>query len=159
MADEAIIKGRNIVIAIDGSEHAKFAYKWYLSNARREDDKVYLIHAVEMNDLMAYQQFSSPYSYDPDVLASMLKQEKKRVTEQLQQYAELLTETGVNGTVKSVHTTTPGEGIVKIAKELDADVIITGCRGLGKIRRTLIGSTSDYILHHSHIPVVVCRHE
>jgi hypothetical protein len=27
MADEAISKGRNIVIAIDGSEHAKFAYK------------------------------------------------------------------------------------------------------------------------------------
>lgn len=64
----------------------------------------------------------------------------------------------VNGTVKSVHTTTPGEGIVKIAKDVDAAVIITGCRGLGKIRRTFIGSTSDYILHHSHVPVVVCRH-
>lgn len=159
MADEAISKGRNIVIAIDGSEHAKFAYKWYLSNVRREDDKIYLVHAVEMNEMMASQPFTSPYSYDPDVMASILKQEKKRVTEELQQYAELLTETGVNGTVKSVHTTTPGEGIVKIAKDLDADVIITGCRGLGKIRRTFIGSTSDYILHHSHIPVVVCRHE
>ena len=45
----------------------------------------------------------APYSYDPDVMASILKQEKKRVTEELQQYAELLTETGVCLLIFSPH--------------------------------------------------------
>lgn len=56
-----------------------------------------------------------------------------------------------------MHTSNPGEGIVKSATELDAALIVTGTRGLGNIRRTLIGSTSDYILHHAHAPVMICR--
>lgn len=103
------------------------------------------------------QQFSNPYSFDPDLLASTLTKEKERVTDSLQQYANLLAETGVNGTVRSVHTKTPGEGIIKAAKELDADLIITGSQGLGLLRRTLIGSCMDYVLTHSPVPVVIAR--
>lgn len=44
-----------------------------------------------------------------------------------------------------------------MAKEEHADIIVTGTRGQGKIRRTLLGSVSDYIIHHSHVPVLVCR--
>ncbi|XP_052081180.1 stress response protein NhaX-like isoform X3 [Mytilus californianus] len=158
MTEEAKTGGKNVVIAMDGSEHSKYAFKWFVDNCRKEDDHVYIVHAVEMNEMISSQQFSSPYSFDPDVLASILKKEKERVTQELQQYAALLTESGVDGTVKSVHTSNPGDGIVKCAAELNAAIIVTGTRGLGKIRRTLIGSTSDYILHHAHVPVMICRH-
>lgn len=53
----------------------------------------------------------------------------------------------------------PGEVICKIADEEGAKLIITGTRGLGTIRRTLLGSVSDYIIHHSHVPVLVTRHK
>jgi hypothetical protein len=52
----------------------------------------------------------------------------------------------------------PGECIVHKAKEAEAELIVTGCRGLGTIRRTILGSVSDYIIHHSDVPVFVCRH-
>lgn len=52
----------------------------------------------------------------------------------------------------------PGEMVISTAKKEHADVIICGCRGLGKLRRTFTGTVSDYIVHHSHVPVVVCRH-
>lgn len=51
----------------------------------------------------------------------------------------------------------PGEAILKIAKEENATLIVTGTRGLGKIRRTVLGSVSDYVIHHSPVPVLVCR--
>lgn len=51
----------------------------------------------------------------------------------------------------------PGHAIIEKAKELNASYIVTGSRGLGKIRKTLLGSVSSYLLHHSHIPVVVCK--
>lgn len=50
-----------------------------------------------------------------------------------------------------------GEAIVSVAKEEKAQLIVTGCRGMGKIRRTFLGSVSDYVIHHAHCPVLVCR--
>lgn len=53
----------------------------------------------------------------------------------------------------------PGASIVKAAAEQKAGMIICGSRGRGLIRRTILGSVSDYVLHHAHVPVIVCKHE
>ena len=52
----------------------------------------------------------------------------------------------------------PGEIIVKVSRDMKAQLIVLGSRGMGTIRRTLLGSVSDYVMHHSHIPVLVCKH-
>lgn len=49
----------------------------------------------------------------------------------------------------------PGEGICSCAEKEKADLIVMGTRGLSSLRRTVLGSVSDYVLHHSHIPVAV----
>lgn len=54
-----------------------------------------------------------------------------------------------------VHSGDTGETICAIAEVENADAIVVGCRGLGVIRRTFLGSVSDYVLHHVHIPVTV----
>ena len=53
----------------------------------------------------------------------------------------------------------PGNSIVKAAEERKAGMIICGSRGQGLIRRTILGSVSDYVLHHAHVPVIICKHE
>lgn len=53
----------------------------------------------------------------------------------------------------------PGEVICHVAKDEKADLIVTGTRGMGSIRRTFLGSVSDYILHHAHVPVLIARHK
>ena len=50
-----------------------------------------------------------------------------------------------------------GHGIVKKATSLEVGLIVLGTRGHGLIRRTILGSVSDYVLHHSSIPVVICH--
>ena len=62
-----------------------------------------------------------------------------------------------HGVLRTV-TGKPGEQIVRIAEEENADMIVTGTRGMGKVRRTILGSVSDYLVHHAHCPVVVCRY-
>ncbi len=52
----------------------------------------------------------------------------------------------------------PGEVICRIAEEENAAMIVTGTRGLGKVRRTILGSVSDYLVNHAHCPVIICRH-
>ena len=50
----------------------------------------------------------------------------------------------------------PGEGIVDVAEKEKGDVIVMGTRGLDMVRRTLLGSVSDYVVRHANVPVVVC---
>ena len=61
-------------------------------------------------------------------------------------------------TVEQLHGH-PGLSIVKAAEEKKAGMIICGSRGMGFIRRTVIGSISDYILHHARMPVIICKNE
>ena len=49
----------------------------------------------------------------------------------------------------------PGELICKNCEEENASVIVLGSRGQGAVRRTFLGSVSDYVVHHSHCPVCV----
>ena len=64
----------------------------------------------------------------------------------------------VSGKIKAIFGNKPGETIIAEAKENDASLIVMGTRGLGNIRRTILGSVSDFVLHHAHCPVTICRH-
>jgi nucleotide-binding universal stress UspA family protein len=52
-----------------------------------------------------------------------------------------------------------GQMIIHVAEEVDADVIVVGSHGKGWLKRVVIGSISEYVVHHSTRPVLVVRHE
>jgi nucleotide-binding universal stress UspA family protein len=47
--------------------------------------------------------------------------------------------------------------IVELADELEVGLIVMGSRGLGGVRRALMGSVSDSVVKHAHCPVMVVR--
>lgn len=51
----------------------------------------------------------------------------------------------------------PGELIVDTARKENATYVIMGRRGQGKLRRTVLGSVSDFVIHHIHCPIIVSR--
>ncbi|KAH3892672.1 universal stress protein Sll1388-like [Dreissena polymorpha] len=157
---ESVESGERVVcIAIDGSDNSKYAFQFYSDNVRKANDKVYLVHSVEINSVLhSTQWYSSPYSFDKEMLLKLLDEEKTKIRHKLEGFAVLLKDAGIDGTVKSIHAESPGEGIVKAAAEVGASLVVVGTRGMGKLRRTFMGSVSDYVLHHSPVPVLVCRH-
>lgn len=50
-----------------------------------------------------------------------------------------------------------GEVIVDMARRESAELVVIGTRGWGKIRRTILGSVSDYVIHHAHCGVLTIR--
>ncbi len=48
---------------------------------------------------------------------------------------------------------------MRVAEEIGAGLIVMGSRGLGGIRRALMGSVSDSVIRHAHCPVLVVREE
>jgi nucleotide-binding universal stress UspA family protein len=49
--------------------------------------------------------------------------------------------------------------IVKVAEDIGACLIVMGSRGLGGVRRALMGSVSDSVVRHAYCPVLVVRPE
>ncbi|XP_052286530.1 universal stress protein Slr1101-like isoform X2 [Dreissena polymorpha] len=94
----------------------------------------------------------------PAVVDQLLRELTEKVKALEEKYKKKILDLKMTGKFRTGQGK-PGEVVCKIADEEKASLIVTGTRGLGKIRRTFLGSVSDYIIHHSHVPVLVCRHE
>jgi nucleotide-binding universal stress UspA family protein len=46
---------------------------------------------------------------------------------------------------------------VRLSEELGAGTIVIGSRGLGAVKRTLMGGVSESVVRHAHCPVFVVR--
>ncbi|XP_076447697.1 universal stress protein Slr1101-like [Babylonia areolata] len=150
-------EGSKVVIAYDGSENSEYALDWYVKHMHRPGNHVTLVHVPELNEMLHSQGWAnSVYVFDREVLESMLKKEHDRIQGDLQRFADKMKSLGLGGKVKSIASNKPGEGIAKEAQ--GADMVVVGSRGLGLVRRTLLGSVSDFLVHHCHCPVLVVRH-
>ena len=47
------------------------------------------------------------------------------------------------------------ETIAREAERLNADLILLGSHGHGAIRRALLGSVSEHVLHHANRPLLI----
>jgi nucleotide-binding universal stress UspA family protein len=52
-----------------------------------------------------------------------------------------------------------GAAIVRVASEINADVLVVGSSGKGWLGRLFRGSVSDYVAHHAPCPVLLIRHD
>ncbi|OIP75574.1 MAG: universal stress protein UspA [Oscillatoriales cyanobacterium CG2_30_44_21] len=51
----------------------------------------------------------------------------------------------------------PRDVICRVVTEEAPDLLIIGSRGLGSVERMMLGSVSDYVVHHSTSPVLIVR--
>lgn len=52
---------------------------------------------------------------------------------------------------------TPGRKIVQMAKDSHFDLIVIGSRGLGGLKKLILGSISSYVVNNVAIPVLVVK--
>ena len=45
--------------------------------------------------------------------------------------------------------------VIQVADEIDASLIVCGARGLNPVKRAILGSVSEAVLHHSHRPTLI----
>lgn len=84
-------------------------------------------------------------------------QNRKESHSLLHYYVDILKHQGFNAKAIALRGD-PRDELVRKVKELHADTLILGCRGLGMVKRALLGSLSDYCVHHCECPVVVVKH-
>eukprot|EP00745_Piridium_sociabile_P028744 TRINITY_DN46411_c0_g1_i1.p1 TRINITY_DN46411_c0_g1~~TRINITY_DN46411_c0_g1_i1.p1 ORF type:complete len:155 (-),score=42.72 TRINITY_DN46411_c0_g1_i1:637-1101(-) len=139
---------RKICIPVDGSMPANRAFTWYLDDLCKEGDMVYLVHAPEYN----YNIGLPGAAANVEAIMQAAQKENTRIEEMLNAYTRQLSDRKVKVKCQTrllQGDSKPGEEIVKVATEEKVNNIVMGCRGLGKIRRTLMGSVSEYVVHHA----------
>nr|XP_043610592.1 universal stress protein YxiE-like [Erigeron canadensis] len=51
----------------------------------------------------------------------------------------------------------PKEILIEAVEQMDVDLLVVGSRGLGQIKRAVLGSISDHCAHHAKCPVLIVR--
>jgi len=142
----------NVFIAVDESKIAEKAFEWYMANLHHPDNQVTVFYHTEP---LTHSSSQAVVSSDATIMNLDLKSAECSL-----KYKSKLNELKCNGQFRmAVSNDKPGQVILKYSKEFDAKMIVMGTRGLGVVKRTLRGSVSDYIIHNSKIPVIVCPME
>ncbi|XP_065684356.1 uncharacterized protein LOC136088308 [Hydra vulgaris] len=142
---------RKNCIAVNESETSKSAFEWYLKNHHRENDAIVLLNVYEAPHL--------PTSNIASEMKSYRDEKKKQIANSvkvLELYENICKERKIKYSVAIEGTYgATGQTICDWASENKPNVIVLAQRGLSGIRRVLLGSTSDYVLHNATVPIIV----
>ncbi len=143
-----------ILLATDGSQEATLAARTAIDIADKTGSE---LHVVLVGLSVSLVGMGPAEIADiPGPRQEELNYEAQRLLDtQLKQIE------AAGGTVTQAHLRIgkADEEIIALAEELDAGLIVIGSRGLGGIRRVLMGSVSDSVVRHAHCPVLVVRKE
>jgi nucleotide-binding universal stress UspA family protein len=150
-----------ILLATDGSEEAALAANTAVDIAQNTGSELHVVHARFMLPWTDYRAPETSTSSTVDV-----EEIEKGVGRWLEEQVEQIEAQGGKVAQSHLRLGKPTEGIITVAEEIvavaediGAGLIVTGSRGLGGIRRALMGSVSDSVVRHAHCPVLVVRKE
>jgi nucleotide-binding universal stress UspA family protein len=139
----------DILLATDGSPDAALAARAAtdLSSATRA--KLHVVHVGR--SLSAYAlpadmpKEDYPFLFARD--AEVLREEQTASIEH------------AGGAIAEAHLRfgRPADGILEVAEESGAEMIVMGSRGVGPLERLVMGSVSEEVVHHAGLPVLFMR--
>jgi nucleotide-binding universal stress UspA family protein len=138
---------RNILIAWDGSRHAKRALNEAVDIARTQGSRLTLLTVAAPIHVWA-----GPYV--PPVPGAELA----RVAERIAEEGEALVPEGIAFSSRTAEGH-PGTELLKRVDAAGHDLVVMGSRGRGAVRSAVLGSVSHYILNHAHVPVLIVHDE
>jgi nucleotide-binding universal stress UspA family protein len=144
-----------ILLATDGSKEAELAFASATDLSEKTGSELHVVYVGHM-PLASYESPGAT-TLDPDLQRRMQEGAEQEARTMLDELVQRVGKTG--GEVAEVHTRLgrPDAEIVGLADELGAGLIVLGSRGLGPLRRALMGSVSDSVIRHAHCPVLVVR--
>src|ERR671921_2741664 len=140
-----------ILLATDGSEEAELAALTAVDLADATHSELHVVHVGVVPIFL--QSYPGTLGYYGKLYEQIVEESRERLRE-LSWRVKV-----AGGTVAGSHFRM-GEvdlEIVALAKELQADLIVMGCRGHRGIRRAIEGSISDAVIRHAPCPVLVVR--
>jgi nucleotide-binding universal stress UspA family protein len=134
-----------VLLATEGSPDAALAAQSAIELCERSGSELHVVHVGEY-----LPTFYAQTEEEPTELRRTAQQLLDEQTERIR---------AAGGQVAQAHLRLgrPAEQIVNLSEELGIGVIVIGSRGLGALRRAVLGSVSESVVRHAHCPVFVVR--
>jgi nucleotide-binding universal stress UspA family protein len=141
-----------VVVGVDGSAGSDAAVRWAAREAIMHKRQLTLVHA------MAPPAMAWATAPIPAELVQRQELDARAVVDDAVRIAEDAVKDAVPTEFEGqLFPSPPVPTLVDMSK--DADMVVIGARGLGSVRRVLLGSVSTALIHHAHCPVAVIHHE
>lgn len=142
------MKYENILVAVDGSKEAEWAFRKSIEIAKRNEAALNLVHVIDTRSFAAIE------AYD----RSIADRATSYGNDLLKEYKATAEAAGVSTINTFVEYGSPKAIIPKeAAKQVKADLIVCGATGLNAMERFLIGSVSEHITRSANCDVLVVR--
>jgi len=171
--------GRRIVVCVDASEHSAACLDWCKNKLFHHEDEIHLLHVYEFQPLAplpgpldTYSAMESLPDYlreDIDTDAYIVAEENRKLeiageqqaVTMMKHYQDNIANGGFLDKRPSVSVLRGActQEICDYAETHKADLLVLASRGLGAVKRFLLGSVSGYCVHNCKVPVLVVKED
>lgn len=138
---------RCVLVPVDFSEHSSAALELAIELARAAGGTIHLLHAYEL-------PLGTIPPYGISVPESLLAQVRDAAARRLEKAAHKVAAAGGSCETHVVHGAAT-EVVLDAARELGANLVVMGTRGLTGLKHVLLGSVAERTLRQAPCPVLV----
>ncbi|MCH4177732.1 MAG: universal stress protein [Streptococcaceae bacterium] len=139
---------QHILVALDGSQQSEKAFEEALQLAENNYATLYLASIINDADLS-----TSAFAF-----SKLLAEDKERVEATLYEKSRQANEKSIAEVVPIIEVGNPKQYLTEtFPEQYGIDLIVMGVTGKGKIRQTLVGSTTAYVVNHAPCNVLVVK--
>jgi len=152
-----------ILVAIDSSPMGKTIFDKALDLAKSTGAGMMLLHVLSYEDGMPMptsfgrEYYTGLSSKALEIYQQQYKESENQSLKLLQILASQAISAGISTEFSQNHGS-PGQTICDLAFNWQADLIVMGRRGRSGINELILGSASNYVLHHACCSVLVVQH-
>ena len=152
---------QKILVALDHSDMQHVVFNEALALAKAMNARLLLLHVITLEELNIV--LPAVYPYSPTLSQSMIDLYAQQREELHNRGLNMLKRLEATATAAGVVTEftqnlgSPGQAICTLARDYQADAIVMGRRGHSGLGELLVGSSSNYVLHHAPCSVMIIQ--
>jgi nucleotide-binding universal stress UspA family protein len=143
---------KRILVPVDGSAASTRGLREAIKLAKAQHAALRLVHVVD--ELLLDPSYGTAANYQ--IFFEAVRTSGKAL---LKQMASIVRETGIEPQTELLETIggRAADLIIESARKWPADLIVMGTHGRRGIRRLLLGSDAELVLHSAPVPVLMIR--